>query len=172
MTLQGKRIAVLAERLYQELELWYPLLRFREEGAETVVVAPKRGEYASKLGYPVQAGRASEEVSAADFDAVVIPGGYCPDYLRRDPHLVRLVREVAERGGVVAAICHGGWMLCSAGVLRGRRATSHAAITDDLTNAGALWEDAEVVVDGPVITSRSPDDLPAFCRAIAEALAQ
>ena len=168
--LQGKRVAILAERMYQELELWYPLLRFREEGAATVVVGPKRGEYASKLGYPVQAERASQEVSAGDFDAVVIPGGYSPDYLRRDPNLVRLVRDVAERGGVVAAICHGGWMLCSAGVLRGRRATSHAAIRDDMTNAGARWEDAEVVVDGPVITSRSPDDLPAFCRAIAEAL--
>ncbi len=168
--LQGKRVAVLAERLYQELELWYPLLRFREEGAVTVVVGPKRGEYASKLGYPVTAERAADEVSAADFDAVVVPGGYCPDYLRRDARLVGLVRDVAERGGVVAAICHGGWMLCSAGVVRGRRATSHAAIRDDLVNAGARWEDAEVVVDGPVVTSRSPDDLPAFCRAIAERL--
>lgn len=169
--LAGRRIAVLAERLYEDLELWYPLLRFREEGADTVVVAPRVGEYASKHGYPVQAELASADARAEDFDAVVVPGGYCPDYLRRDPHLVRLVAAVADRGGVVAAICHGGWMLCSAGVLPGRRATSHAAIRDDLLHAGAHWEDAEVVVDGPLVTSRAPADLPAFCRAIATLLA-
>jgi protease I len=170
LALRGRRVAVLAERMYHELELWYPLLRFREAGAEAVVVGPRVGEYASKLGYPVQAALASADARAEDFDAVVVPGGYCPDYLRRDGRLVGLVRDMANRGGVAAAICHGGWMLCSAGVLRGRRATSHAAIRDDLANAGARWEDAEVVVDGPVITSRGPDDLPAFCRAIAAAL--
>jgi len=122
LPLRGRRIAVLAERLYEDLELWYPLLRFREEGAETVVVAPRSGEYQSKRGYPVQAEFAASAVRAEDFDAVVVPGGYCPDYLRRDPHSVRVVAEVAGRGGIVAAICHGGWMLCSAGVLRGRRA--------------------------------------------------
>jgi protease I len=158
---------VLAERMYQELELWYPLLRLREEGADTVVVAPQASEYLSKLGYPVRAQVASADARAEDFDAVVVPGGYCPDYLRRDRGLVALVRAMASRGAVVAAICHGPWMLCSADVLRGRRATSHAAIRDDLQNAGALWEDAEVVVDGTVVTSRSPDDLPGFCREIA-----
>ena len=168
--LRGRRVAVLAERLYEELELWYPLLRFREEGAEAVVVAPRAEEYASKLGYPVRAAAAAAGVQAEDFDAVLVPGGHCPDYLRRDADVVGLVRAVAARGGVVAAICHGGSVLCSADVLRGRRATSHVAIRDDLRNAGALWEDAEVVVDGPLVTSRRPDDLPAFCRAIAARL--
>lgn len=168
--LRGRRVAVLAERLYQELELWYPLLRFREEGAETLVVAPQAAEYSSKLGYPVTATVAAAQARAEDFDAVVIPGGYCPDYLRRDARLVALVRAAVQRGAVVGAICHGPWMLCSAGVLRGRRATSHAAIRDDVVHAGAQWEDAEVVVDGPLVTSRRPEDLPAFCRAIATQL--
>jgi protease I len=167
----GRRVAVLAERMYQELELWYPLLRFREEGAETQVVAPRAGEYASKLGYPVRAGLSAEEAKPEDFDAVIVPGGYCPDYLRRDGRLVAFVRGMAEQGAVVAAICHGGWMLCSADVLRGRRATSHPAIRDDMQNAGALWQDADVVVDGPLVTSRGPEDLPAFCREIARRLA-
>ncbi len=168
--LAGVRVAVLAERQYEELELWYPLLRLREEGAAPEVVAPRPGEYASKRGYPVQAARAAADCQAGDFAGVVVPGGNCPDYLRRDAAVVDLVRGVAARGGVVGAICHGGSVLCSADVLRGRRATSHPAIRVDLRNAGALWEDAEVVVDGPLVTSRHPDDLPAFWRAFAEAL--
>jgi len=171
LPLRGRRVAVLAERLYEDLELWYPLLRFREAGARTVVVAPQVEAYLSKHGYAVRAELASVDARAEGFDAVIVPGGYCPDYLRRDGHLVSLVADVAARGGIVGAICHGGWMLCSADVLRGRRATSHPAIRDDLVNAGALWEDTEVVVDGPVVTSRRPEDLPAFCRTIAGLLA-
>lgn len=170
LPLSGMRVAVLAERLYEDLELWYPRLRFAEEGAETVVVAPREGECLSKHGYPVQADCTAAAVAATDFDAVIIPGGYAPDYLRRDAPTVSLVAAMARRGGVVAAICHGGWLLCSAGVVRGRRVTSHVAIRDDLVNAGATWEDAAVVVDDRLITSRSPEDLPAFCRAIAAAL--
>lgn len=168
--LRGRRVAVLAERLYEELELWYPLLRFREEGAETVVVAPRAEDYTSKLGYPVRATAVAAEVRAEDFDAVVVPGGYCPDYLRRDAGVVSFVRAMAARDAVVGAICHGGSVLCSADILRGRRATSHIAIRDDMRNAGALWEDAEVVADGPLVTSRRPDDLPAFCQVIAARL--
>lgn len=172
MTLSGKRVAVLVEELYQELELWYPVLRLREAGAEVTVVGPKGGEtYRSKTGYPARADRGIEEVRPEEFDAVVVPGGYAPDLMRRHEAMVRFVREMAERGKVVAAICHAGWMLASAGVVAGRRVTSFFSIRDDLRHAGAEWVDQEVVVDGRLITSRKPDDLPAFCREIIRALA-
>jgi protease I len=171
MELDGKRVAVLAENMYQELELWYPLLRLREAGAETFVVGTGSDEsYKSKLGYPVQVDMVAGQVAAGDIDAVVIPGGYAPDLMRRYPAMVDLVRDAFAQGKVVAAICHAGWMLASAGILEGKRATCFFAIKDDLVNAGAIYEDAEVVVDGNLITSRTPSDLPAFCRAIVEAL--
>lgn len=171
MELSGKRIAVLAEDLYEDLELWYPVLRFRESGAEVIIVGSGTHSYTSKHGYPVKADRSAEQVNAADLDALIIPGGYAPDRMRRHKAMVDLVRRACERGTIVAAICHGGWMLASAGVLRGRRVTGFFAIRDDLVNAGATYEDREVVRDGNLVTSRKPDDLPAFCRTIAEALA-
>lgn len=171
MGLQGKRVAVLAENMYQELELWYPLLRLREAGAETFVVGTgSAGTYQSKLGYPVQVDVVAGQITAGDLDAVVIPGGYAPDMMRRYPDMINLVREAFEQGKVVAAICHAGWMLASADVLRGKKATCFFAIKDDLVNAGAEYVDAEVVRDGNLITSRVPSDLPAFCRTIIEAL--
>ena len=151
MKLQGKRIALLAENLYQEMELWVPYYRFKEEGAEVKVVGA---------------------AGAKGYTSVVVPGGYAPDMMRRHAAMVNLVREAAQQGKVVAAICHAGWMLVSAGVLKGRKATSFFSIKDDLKAAGADWQDAEVVVDGNLITSRKPDDLPAFCRAIVVALAK
>lgn len=171
MSLKGKRIAVLVENLYQEMELWVPVYRFREEGAEVALVGPQAGEvYKSKNGYPARADLAAEAVSPADFDAVVIPGGYAPDLMRRNQAMVDLVRGMNEQGKVVAAICHAGWMLVSSGVARGRRLTSFWSIKDDLAAAGAQWVDEPVVVDGNLITSRIPDDLPAFNRAILERL--
>lgn len=173
MELKGKRIAVLAENNYQELEVWYPLLRLREAGAETFVVGSGSADtYTSKHGYPVQVDVAADQVRAADLDAIVIPGGYAPDLMRRYPAMVNLVREAFEQGKVVAAICHAGWMLVSANVLRGKKATCFFAIKDDLVNAGAIYIDAEVVRDGNLITSRMPSDLPAFCRTIIEALTE
>ncbi len=173
MDLKGKRVAVLAENMYQELELWYPLLRLREAGAETFVVGSGSAqEYKSKLGYPVDVDAVADDVQARDIDAVIIPGGYSPDLMRRYPAMVKLVREANEQGKIVAAICHAGWMLASAGVLRGKKATSFFAIKDDLINAGADWVDAEVVRDGNLITSRMPGDLPVFCRTIIEALSE
>jgi protease I len=173
MKLQGKRIAILAENLYQEMELWVPYYRFKEEGAEVKVVgAGGAKSYASKHGYPVSVDVQAEQVKAVEFDAVIVPGGYAPDMMRRHEAMVGLVREAAQQGKVVAAICHAGWMLVSAGVLKGRRATSFFSIKDDLKGAGADWQDAEVVVDGNLITSRKPDDLPAFCRAIIGALSK
>ena len=171
MELEGKRIAILAEDLYQDQELWYPLLRMREAGADVVVVGMAGvEEYHSKYGYPVKVDVAVDTVSAADFDAVIIPGGYAPDRIRRHPEMVKLVKDIFEQGGIVAFICHGGWVPISAGILKGKRVTSFFAIKDDIVNAGAICVDAEVVRDGNIISSRVPDDLPAFCRTIIGAL--
>ena len=165
-----RRAAVLVEDLYEDLELWYPVYRLREAGHRATIVGPEVKSYASKHGYPAVADAAVADVRAEDFDAVIIPGGYAPDRMRRHPAMIELVRRIHDRGKIVAAICHAGWMLTSADVVRGRRVTSFSAIKDDLVHAGAIWEDREVVQDGGLITSRRPDDLPAFCRAILAGL--
>lgn len=170
MILQGKKIAVLIENIYEDLELWYPVLRFREAGAQVTIVGPERKGYQSKHGYPAQADASMDEVRGADFDAVIIPGGYAPDHMRRHDKMIELVRDAGKAGKVVAAICHGGWMLASADLVRGRQVTCFFAIKDDLINAGASYVDREVVRDGNIITSRKPEDLPAFSRTIIEAL--
>jgi deglycase len=173
MSLNGKRIAILAENMYQEMELWVPYYRLKEEGAEVKVVgAGGAKQYTSKHGYPVNVDTQADSVNAMEFDAVVVPGGYAPDMMRRHDGMVRLVREAAQNGKVVAAICHAGWMLASADVIKGKKVTSFFSIKDDMVHAGGLWVDQEVVVDGNLITSRKPDDLPAFCRAIIKALAK
>ncbi len=173
MKLQGKKIAILIEKLYQELEAWYPYYRLKEEGAEVVFVGPEREkEYNSKLGYPVKAELGIQEANVEDFDAVIIPGGYAPDYMRRIPEMVNFVKGMNKAEKVIAAICHAGWVLVSADILRGKRVTSFSAIQDDMKNAGAEYVNEEVVRDGNIITSRQPDDLPAFCKTIIEALAE
>jgi protease I len=155
------------------MELWVPYYRLKEEGAEvTVVGSGSSRTYSSKLGYPVDVDKEAKEIEMAKYDAVLIPGGYAPDLMRRYPEMVRIVREAHEKGKVIAAICHGGWMLVSAGILKGKKATCFFAIKDDVINAGANYMDAEVVRDGKLITSRRPDDLPAFCREMIEALAE
>ena len=172
MELSGRRVAVLVENYYQELEVWYPILRLREAGAEVTAVGSEAGAlYKSKLGYPVKAEAAVEDVSADDFDAVVAPGGWAPDYMRRKQAFADLIAQAVSGGKPVGAICHGVWLLCSANVLRGRRATCFHSIKDDVIHAGADYVDEQVVVDGPLVTSRIPDDLPAFCRALIAAVA-
>lgn len=172
MDLQGKKIAILVADQYQEMEVWYPLLRFREDGVETEAIGAEAGKtYHSKKGYPVVADKSLADIHASDYDAVVIPGGWAPDTLRQDQRVLKFVREMHETGKVVAAICHAGWVLTSADIVRGRKATCFKAIKDDLIHAGANYVDSEVVVDGNIITSRMPTDLPAFCREITKALA-
>src|SRR5437588_4014211 len=167
MELQGKRAAVLVEQMYQEMEVWYPIYRLREAGCKVTLIGPEAGQtYPSKRGYPVKSDKAARDVSAEDFDILIIPGGYAPDHMRRCEPMIRLVSTMAEADKVVAAICHGPWMLCSTQALKGRRATCFSAIKDDLSNAGAKYIDEEVVTDGNIITSRKPDDLPAFLREV------
>jgi protease I len=173
MELQGKRVLMMVDQAYQEMEIWVPLYRLREAGAEVVTVGATAGTtYTSKLGYPCVATKSYDEVSPDQYDGIVVPGGYAPDHIRRHAKANALVAGFNAQGKLVAAICHAGWVLCSAhGMLKGRRVTSFFAIKDDMTNAGATWEDAEVVVDGNLVTSRKPDDLPAFCRACVQVLA-
>jgi protease I len=165
MELNTRKIAILVDNAYQELEVWYPLYRFREAGATVVTIGAVAGQtYTSKLGYPVNADLSYAVAHASDFDGVIVPGGYAPDYIRRYEKALQFVRDIDRQGKLIAAVCHGPWVLCSTGTLKGRRATSYFSIRDDVINAGARWEDAEVVVDGNLVTSRRPDDLPAFCR--------
>jgi protease I len=171
MELKGKRAAVLVEQMYQEMEVWYPIYRLREAGCHVTVVGPEAGQtYPSKFGYPVKSDKAARDVSAQDFDVLVIPGGYAPDHMRRTEAMILLVSTMAEQGKIIAAICHGPWMLCSTQALKGRKATCFFAIKDDVVNAGAKYVDAEVIRDGNIITSRKPDDLPAFMQSIIQAV--
>lgn len=167
LPLSGRRVLILTGEIYEDLELWYPKLRLLEAGAEVVVAGPQAGEtYAGKHGYPCVADADYGKVEPDKFDALVVPGGFMPDKLRRDPLVLDLVRHFHHHAKTIAAICHGGWIPISAGVYRGIRVTGSPGIKDDLTNAGALYEDRAVVVDQNHVTSRKPDDLPDFCRAI------
>jgi len=166
-----KKVAILVDDLYQVLEVWYPLFRLREEGFDVVTVGSgAKDTYGSKEGYPVKADAAINQIKAKDFDGVVIPGGYAPDIFRRYPAMVDFVRDLDKAGKVVASICHGGWMLVSANILKGRTATSFFAIRDDLIAAGAKFVDMEVAVDKNLITSRKPEDLPRFMQEIIKQL--
>ncbi len=169
--LSGKRILFFVAPLYEDLELWYPKLRLEEEGATCVVAGLGEATYQGKRGYPITPDTTVDQVEAADFDGLVIPGGYAPDILRRSARVLELTRRIHAARKPIAFICHAGWVPISAGIVRGKRGTSVGAIRDDLVNAGMLWEDAPVVVDGNMITSRTPADLPQFARALLKALA-
>jgi len=172
MELEGKKIVILIEEIFNDHEFWYPYYRLKEAGAEVVVVGSGSAEtYKGKSGTVAKPDVTVDQVNAADFDGIIIPGGYAPDMMRRHPKMVQLVKSIFEAGKVVAAVCHAGWMLASAEILEGRTVTSFFAIKDDLVHAGATWVDQEVVVDGNLITSRTPDDLPTFMRAIIKEIA-
>lgn len=179
MELEGKRVGIFIENRYQEFEFWYPYFRMKEAGAKVTIIGTGAKEYTSLLGVPAPGGlvfksvqelASADLVTSADFDAVIVPGGFCPDYLRRSAAVLKLVRDCFNDGKIVAAICHAGWVLSSAGILKGKKVTCLFSIKDDVINAGANYVDQEVVIDGNLITSRLPDDLPAFLREIVSAL--
>ncbi len=189
-SLTGKKVVFLVANEFEDVELLYPFVRLSEEGAEVIIAPMKVGIHprpadpskpvTGRFGTPVplmvfregerHVLKELKDVSVDEVDAVVIPGGFSPDYLRRFPEVLNFVREAYQKGKVVASICHGPWVLISAGITKGKRATGVVAIKDDLINSGAIYEDSPVVVDGNLITSRTPDDLPEFCRAIINAL--
>ena len=166
-----KKIAILIEDLFDERELIYPYFRMLEEGYQVDLVGPEKDKvFSSKTGLTEKSTKASSEVNAEDYDAVIIPGGFSPDLMRRTEATKEFVRQMDKAGKPIAAICHGPWMMASCCDLKVKRVTSFFAIKDDLVNAGATYVDEEVVVDGHLITSRTPKDLPAFCKAIIELL--
>ena len=171
MSLKGKTILIFAGPLYEDLELWYPKIRLEEEGAKTVVAGTGEPSYKGKHGYPVTVDTDVTSVNSKDFDGLIIPGGYAPDVMRRSEKLLALTREIFKAGKPVGFICHAGWVPISAGILKGKRGTSVPAIKDDVVNAGLIWEDKAVVVDGNLISSRRVADLADFMRAYVQAFA-
>jgi len=161
---------ILVEQAYEDLELWYPKIRLEEEGLRVVVAGPEKVKYVGKYGYPCTPDATFDQVRADAFDALVIPGGWAPDRLRRLPAVLELVRAFDRAGKPIAMICHAGWVPISARILKDRQVTGVSAIKDDLENAGARFVDRSVVVDGNLISSRTPADLPDFCRALITAI--
>ena len=173
LPLSDCRVLAFVGEIYEDLELWYPKLRLIEEGCSVVVAGPRAGEtYAGKNGYPAKSDVAIDDCCSTDFDGLLVPGGFMPDKLRRDPKVLSLVQEFNAQNKPIAAICHGGWIPISAKVYQGFRVTGSPGIKDDLVNAGGLFEDSSVVVDRNHVSSRRPDDLPDFCRALISLLLQ
>lgn len=169
--MSGKKIAIMVDQMYQVLEVWYPYYRFREAGLEVNLVAAEANtSYPSKEGYPCVSDVAAGQARAEDYDCMLVPGGFAPDFMRRSAEVIKFANEMVNADKIIAAICHGGWLLCSTQAYKGKTATCFKAIKDDIINAGADYVDAECMVDGNLITSRKPDDLPAFCTAILNAL--
>ncbi len=170
-SLPMKNTLAIIDDIYEDLELWYPKLRLEEAGIRVTIAAPEAGRpYSGKHGYPCVADTAIADIKASDFDALLVPGGFAPDKLRRDPKVLQLVRDFEAAGKPIAHICHAGWILISAGVLRGRRTTSTVGIRDDMVNAGGIWLDEPLVIDGNQIASRTPRDLPVFAKALVDAV--
>lgn len=166
MGIKDKKIGILIENNYEDLEFWYPYLRLQEEGITATIIGPESKTYNSKHGYQVEADVTAEKAIGQSFDAIIIPGGYAPDAMRTVDEMVNLVKQTHEQGHLVAAICHAAWMLASADIIRHKNVTCFHSIKDDIKNAGATYHDESVVIDDNIITSRIPDDLPNFCKSI------
>ena len=165
-----KTLLTFVDEIYEDLELWYPKLRLEEAGYGMRLAAPELKTYHGKHGYPTRADLLLSAAKSEDFCGLLVPGGFMPDKLRRDARVLSLTREFFEQGKLVAFVCHGGWIPISAKILKGRRATGSLGIKDDLENAGAIWVDEPVVVDGNLISSRTPVDLAPFARAMVDFL--
>ncbi len=166
-----KKILALVGDIYEDLELWYPKIRMEEEGWKVVTAGPEANRtYSGKHGYPCTSEADLADIEPSDYDALLVPGGFMPDKLRRDPNVLRIVRDMHTNNKVIGFICHAGWILISAGILKGRKATSTVGIKDDMINAGAEWVNEPLVVDGNLISSRTPVDLPVFARAMVDAI--
>ena len=167
----AKKTAILVDEMYQVLEVWYPYYRLIEAGVKVDFVADEaKKQYPSKEGYPCISDIAAKDAVADNYDCMIIPGGYAPDYMRRSRAVIKFANDMVNADKIIAAICHGAWLLCSTPIFKGKKATCFMAIEDDIINAGAEYVDEECVVDGNLITARKPDDLPAFCTAIIKAL--
>jgi protease I len=172
MRLTGRKVLSLVDEEFEDLELWYPVYRVREEGAEVHLAGAEKGKtYVGKYGVPATSDRSFDEVDAADYDALLVPGGWAPDKLRRYPQVLSLVQEMDRAGKPIGQICHAGWVLISAKILQGRRVTSTPGIRDDMENAGAVWFDEAVVTDGNLVSARRPPDLPPYAKAFCDTLA-
>ncbi len=171
MLLKDKHIAVLIDEGFEDLEFWVPVMRLREEGATVTIVGAKAGKtFHGKHALTAESDKAAQDVDAGDFDAVVVPGGWAPDKLRRYEAVKNLVRDTFEQGKIVGMICHAGLVGISAGIVKGGRATGSLGIRDDLVNAGATWADEPAFVDGNIVWGRVVEDIPAFCRELVQAL--
>jgi protease I len=169
--MSAKKVAIMVDEMYQVLEVWYPYYRFIEAGLQVdLVAAEAKKEYHSKEGYPCVSGVAAGQAKSGDYDCMLVPGGFAPDFMRRSADVIKFANDMVNAGKVIAAICHGGWLLCSTKAYNNKKATCFVAIKDDIINAGAEYVDAECIVDENLITSRKPDDLPAFCAAVLNAL--
>ena len=166
-----KKVAILVDQMYQVLEVWYPYYRFKEAGlGVNLVAAEAKKEYPSKEGYPCVSEIAAAQADVRDYDCMLVPGGFAPDFMRRSADVIKFANDMVDAGKLIASICHGGWLLCSTKIYKGKKATCFMAIKDDIINAGAEYIDYECIVDGNLITARKPDDLPAFCTAVLRAL--
>ncbi|WP_134682864.1 type 1 glutamine amidotransferase domain-containing protein [Brevibacillus migulae] len=172
MRLQGKKVLSFIDHEFEDLELWYPVLRLREEGATVDIAGKEAGTYIGKYGVPCEANKTLDEINPDEYDGVLVPGGWAPDKLRRYPQVITFIQKMHEAKKPIGHICHAGWVLISAKILQGVKTTSTPGIKDDMENAGAIWVDEPVVVDGHIVGSRRPPDLPPYAKAFADLLAK
>jgi len=169
--MSGQKAAIMVDEMYQVLEIWFPYYYLKEAGIEIDLVAAEANkEYHSKEGYPCTSTVKASEANINDYSCMIVPGGFAPDYMRRSEDVIKFANDMVNSRKIIAAICHGGWLLCSTKIYKGKKATCYIAIKDDIINAGADYVDRECVVDGNLITSRKPDDLPSFCKALLDKL--